>query len=445
MKKVVLLVDNKRRDLLSAALIAHHLRQHGLQPFIEPLEAWRAVLSAYRPDVIVLNHLLASHLTDYSARLARLGVKVVVLPNESLFYNLDVMRFNCRRYRDNVHVDLYFSWNEIQRECIAQSGYENTRIKVVGNPKFDFYFEPWSKMFRPPLKKHSRPQILLCTSFGLATFFELPRAEADKLFDIWRKHIPIYERYWEAIEANHRARARVLDFADAILGSDKYDLILRPHPGEPSQFYERWMESLSPTLRQNLHFARNEAIYSLIQACDLEISCETCTTAVESWLCAKPTIELVFDKHPMFYHPEFARLNIECGEPEKIVGEIERQLAHPGQPDFTEARLEHLRKWCFSPNGTSCEQIANALAGVAGEARPNFRGAFDFNDRRRGVKLKTFAALGLPCNFDPLLRLKRRLKPAAYAEKSRAYEKTIWPSDVQSAAAAIASCLGQTV
>jgi surface carbohydrate biosynthesis protein len=443
MKKVVLLVDNKRRDLPGVALIAHHLRQRDVRPFIEPLEAYRAVLPAYRPDMIVFNHLLASHLTNYSAQLAKLGVKVAVLPNESLLYNPDVMRFNCRRYRDNVHVDLYFCWNEIQHACLVQNGYDKlgTRLEVVGNPKFDFYFEPWAKIFRPPAEKRTRWRILVCTNFALASYFEMPRVEADKLFDIWRKHIPVYERYWEAIEANHRARARLVDFLNAILWSGKFELVVRPHPGEPASFYEQWRDALDPALRHNVRLARDDAIYTVIPACDLEISCETCTTAIESWLCLKPTIELVFEKHPMFYHPQVAGLNVECHHPGDIVAEIERQLAQPGQPEFVGGRREHLRRWCHSPDGTSCEQVASAIAEVAGDARPDFSNGFGWNDRRRGLKLQALTALDLPCNFDPLLGLRHWLNPQAHRGKARSYEKTIRPADVRQAEAAIARCL----
>ena len=56
-------------------------------------------------------------------------------------------------------------------------------------------------------------------------------------------------------------------------------------------------------------------ITALILACDLEISCETCTTALESWIARKPTIELVLQKHPVFYHPDIARLNATCHDP----------------------------------------------------------------------------------------------------------------------------------
>src|SRR5258706_9352795 len=89
--RAVLLVDSKTRDLPVAALIAHHLNALGVDCFLEPLEAYRAVLGAYRPQLILFNHLTASHLVDYSKRLAQMGVLTAVLPNEGILYDSEVM------------------------------------------------------------------------------------------------------------------------------------------------------------------------------------------------------------------------------------------------------------------------------------------------------------------------------------------------------------------
>jgi hypothetical protein len=85
------------------------------------------------------------------------------------------------------------------------------------------------------------------------------------------------------------------------------------------------LESLPDDFRSNVNIARNDSIYSVIQECDLEISCETCTTAVESWMCGKPTIELIFEKHPMFYHDTIRGLNRECATADEIVATIQER------------------------------------------------------------------------------------------------------------------------
>jgi len=441
-RTVVLLVDSKQRDLRAAALIALSLEALGVRAVLEPLEAYRGVLAAYRPDVIAFNHLNANHLADYSARLHALGVKVAVLPNELLLYNREVLDFVCRKRNPRAHIDLHFCWSEIVREALLRNGLgPPTRLEVVGNPKFDFYFEPWSRLYaRRSGPRGGRPRVLLCTNLAFAPYKELPRIEADKLFALWSAQIPLYRRYWEAIEVSHRSRQRVLEFAQVLLEGDRYDVILRPHPAEPAGFYRRWMEGLDMRWRGHLAVAAEAPIQSLILDCDLEISCETCTTAIESWLSHKPTIELVFERHPMFYHPEVARLNVECDRPEDLVPLVERELARPDQPEFQALRQEHLRNWCGSPDGRTCARIASALAEVAAEAQPRIAPSLTWSDRRRAAKLSCLRRWGLPYSFDPFLDLKARLFPAAYREKLRVREKTIRPGDAAAVRRELAEC-----
>ena len=71
-KRVVILVDSKKRDLMGAALIAHHLEQNGIQAYLEPLQSWQSCLLDLKPDVILFNHLLHSHLCKYTENLKKL-------------------------------------------------------------------------------------------------------------------------------------------------------------------------------------------------------------------------------------------------------------------------------------------------------------------------------------------------------------------------------------
>jgi surface carbohydrate biosynthesis protein len=443
-KTVVILVDNKQRDLLANGLIAMQLEALGVRAFLEPLEAYRGVLAAYRPDVIAFNHLNANHLANYSARLSSLGVKVAVLPNELLLYNPDVLDVVCRKRNPNAHIDLHFCWSEVVRDALTHNGLgPPTRLEVVGNPRFDFYFEPWSRVCaQGPRRPDGRPRILLCTNLAFAHYKELPPAEADKVFALWSAQIPLYRRYWEAIEVSYRSRQKVLEYVRALLEVDRFEVILRPHPGEPASFYRQWMEGLDAKLRTHLSVAADEPIQSLILGCDLEISCETCTTALESWLCRKPTIELVFERHPMLYHPEVAKLNVECERPGDLVPLVERELARPDQPQLQEVRRAHLRKWCASPDGNTCAKIARMLAEVAAEARPQIASGLTWSDRRRSAKLEWLRRWDLPYSFDPFLGVKSRLFPAAYREKVRVSEKTIRPSDVVAVNRELAECVG---
>lgn len=433
--RVVVLVDDKKRDLPLAALIAHHLDALGVECILEPLEAYRAVLAAYRPAMIVFNHLTASHLVAYSRRLAAMGVLTAVLPNEGIDYNEEQRKFNSGRHHSGAHIDHFFCWNEVNRDEMLQLGqWKDTRIDVVGVPRFDFYFQPWSRAFDAPrVRKPGKPKVLLCTNFQIARFYELPRREADKFFAAWHHRIPDYKDYWKAVEDHHKASLRVLDFADALVASGKFELTLRPHPREDSARYARWLAALPPERRASVTLDATSNISTLILDTDLEISCETCTTALESWVAGKPTVELEFFGNPMFYSPEHAVANTPCADPAALPALVERILQQGESAEVLAARQRHLQKWCNAPDGRSAQRVAAIIAEAVHAAPPVDWSPLRAEDRRRAAKLKLLRNLNLAYHFDPLMPVKLRVNRGRYAIKNYAYQKSIKPRDVADA------------
>jgi surface carbohydrate biosynthesis protein len=430
---VVLLVDNRKRDLDTAALIAHHLHGLGVTCFLEPLEAFRAVLAAYRPDMIVFNHLVAGHLVAWSKRLADMGVLTAVLSNEGMYLKSDDMRFNSGQFHGDGRLDYFFCWNGQHRDGLMREGvYQGAHIEVVGVPRFDFYFEPWSGLvYRAPAAARARPHILACTNFGLAKFWELPREHADRFYAGWASRMPLYEDYWGAIKSHWKSRRRFTEYLAPLVATGKYDITLRPHPTEDRKIYDDWIAGLPAAECERISVDAESNISSLILSCDLEISGESCTTAVESWIARKPTIELVFDRHPVLYSEERSRGNVHCDDPAALPGLVERQLASPLQSELWPVRSEYLEKWCATPDGNACRRVAETAAAAVKAKRPTDWSKLSANDYRRAAKLRTWKSLGLAYHFDPLLRMKSWMFKDRYAIKRYTYEKSIKPADVE--------------
>ncbi len=428
-----MLVDSKIRDLPVAALTAHHLDALGIECILEPIEAYRAVLAAHRPDLIIFNHLTASHLAEFSRRLAKMGVLTAVLLNEGILYDEEELRYNAGHFHADAHIDWYFCWNEPHRKALRASRPDaHTRIEVVGVPRFDFYRHPWSRtLYQPSQGPRRRPRILLCTNFVLAKFAELPREHADKLFAQWKDRIPLYRDYWGAIKAQFVASQRIFEYLKVLLSSGEFDVTVRPHPREFAVRYAEWMAALDPSERERVQLDAAGAITPLILDCDLEISCETCTTALESWIAGKPTVELIFNKHPMLYLAEHGQHATPCNTPEMLVPLV-RQLLERAEPaELQAARQGHLAKWCHITDGNSCLRMAQFVAEAVREKQPVNWSLLTASDRRRGMKLRMLRYLGLPYHFDPLMPLKRRLSPGRYSVKHSNLEKAVTPADVR--------------
>jgi surface carbohydrate biosynthesis protein len=441
-----MLVDNRRRDLNMASLIALHLRRLGVETILEPLEAYRAVAAAYRPGMVIFNHLYASHLVECSRQLAEMGVLTAVLSNEGMYLKEDDLLFNSGRYHGDGHLDHFFCWNNVHKDALlAEGAYKGVQIDVVGVPRFDFYFEPWSQaIYQPTGKKRDRPQILACTNFSLAKFLDLPREKGDDFFRGWAARLPLYRNYWKTIESHWKSQRRFLDYLKPLIDSREYDIILRPHPSEKADVYNEWFDNLSASDREHVRIDTQSNISSLILDCDLELSGESCTTAVECWIAGKPNIELVFDRDPLVYSEERSRGNVHCDDPSKIVGAVKHQLTHPVSPELQRLRRDYLIRWCNSPDGNACRRIAEVAAAAIKSKRPANWSRLKMNDYRRAAKLKAYRALGQAYHFDPLLLLKRTLAPDRYALKQWVYDKSIKPRDVEAARTLIEQTTNQT-
>jgi len=434
-RNIVLLVDNKQRDLLAVTLIAHHLRELGVQCHLEPLESYRGALAAYRPDMIVFNHLTASHLARYSRRLADMGVLTTVLTNEGITYERDLLRFIVGSHHGDAHIDHFLCWNGEMKSAMEEiNAFPGTSKDTVGIPRFDFYRRPWSRLFEEERTPGARPRVLVCTNFAFADYRDVPSA-AEVFFASLKDRLPIFKNYQALIEVHYQNRLRVFPFLDELARAQKWEVIVRPHPYEKADVYRQWLEGLPERHRDGVRLDKESNITGLILNTDVQVSCETCTTAMEGWIAGKPSIELTFARHPVFFHEEHARQQPLCDRASDLVAQVEAALARPDQPDYAAGRRHHLQKWCHTPDGNSSQIVAQTIARALERKAPADWSKLRVTDLRRAGKLKLLRSIGEAYHFDPLLPLKARLFHEGYAIKDFAYRKSIKPRDVTEARA----------
>ncbi len=433
MHRAVIFVDSKSRDLMGVALIAHHLEKRGIDCRLGPLGAWRACIGAWKPDFVLFNHLNAAHLAPFSRQCRDWGILVGVLPNEGVFYVEGTLGYNARKQYSDTHCDRVFCWNEVHRAALIENGFCTSpdHVVPVGVPRFDFYLQPWRKLFTKRIADTRRPVILVNANFPHAHFQELPPKVADNFFGQWKHINSIYADYRGAIQANYSGRLEFLKHLDALMEADKYYLIVRPHPRENLNFYLDWYATLSPERQKHVRLGMKEDIFELIANADLELSCENCTTTMEAWICGKPTVGLTFRKHPFFYTPEVGRLLPECDKPQDVVKMVDQALANPAQAEYGEARRRHMEKWLFKVDGHAAERVAIEIEKSISQRTNPTRIRLGFSDRRRGVKLRIARFLGEPCHVSPVLVLRRLLKGTRGKQtvRYRDYLKAIRPAD----------------
>jgi surface carbohydrate biosynthesis protein len=428
MKTIVILVDNKRRDLPSAALIAHHLKKIGVRCELEPLGAWRSVLWAHKPDMIIFNHLNAEHLEKYSQELHRRGVLVSMLPNEGLIYDRENREFNVAKFHNTGHIDHFFCWNNAFADS-AKAVWKNDSIKahVIGIPRFDFYFPPLAEKF----PSGPRKKVLICTNFAFAMFRETLPGAGERFFKKWSNTDTYYRDWKEIVDIDYENRERFFAFLNAAVQQTDHEIILRPHPNETVEIYENWHNSLDTTTKQKIRYIKEGSIDKLIFECDLQVARDTCTTSLESWIAGKPTIVIHLSNHPALYQDFTEKVTAVCTVPDDFPELINRILAQ-GEPDqFKKPREEHLREWCNTPDGRVCKNFAGLLKEIVeAHPSPDFS-SITFSDVRRGLRLKLLRVLNLPCSYKPFTRVRYIFNRKKGKMRVKNVEKTIKPSDAR--------------
>jgi hypothetical protein len=253
---------------------------------------------------------------------------------------------------------------------------------------------------------------------------------ADKLFAPWKGRISSYSDYWNLIKVNYKSRKLFFEFLNKLISLDKYNIILKPHPGEEIDVYRKWYDSLEVAQKQKITLDTTSYIWELIPQCDVEIACETCTTTLESWIADKPTIELILTKHPVFFHEFLAKMSYVCDDPILLDKVIQKALKREYEKEFKKLRKEHLKKWCANPRGNSSKKLALIIKKAVENTNPNFE-KLDFSYKRKAKKLLLLEKLNLPYNYNPFSIIKAILFPNKYKDKLRIYNKTIKPSDVK--------------
>ncbi|MFK7911590.1 MAG: surface carbohydrate biosynthesis protein [Akkermansiaceae bacterium] len=434
---VVILIDLKKRDLLGAALIAHHLEQAGITTHLEPIESWRSCIYAWKPDMIIFNHLLHKHVTALSAQLNEWGILVGCLLNEGLGLSDNIRKYYSEPQYPDVHCDLFLAWNKPHEDALRTNKFVSPpeNAVAVGIPRFDFYSQPWSAYYIKP-KKTKRARILLNTTFALSHFYDRTPTERETLYrSLGNGKIPETLDYNQLIDDHYHGREQLSAYLKPLLESGDYEITLRPHPREDVAYYENLVEALPDAQKSLITVKPDEPVFSAILNSDITLNCEDCTTSAESWIAGKPTITLTFLKNALFFTELYATCSPQVSDAAELIKAIDQGLKEPEQPDYSSPRKAYLDKWLFKSDGNCANRAAQEIQRVLTEKDPHPNLPLSFSGIRRGLKVRTKRLINEPGHS----RLKHIIKKALVGDRAkmsiryRDYLKAIRPSDVAEA------------
>ena len=192
----------------------------------------------------------------------------------------------------------------------------NDKIVVAGVPRFDFYSTPLKSIlltkaeFLGKYGLDSRyPLVTFATNFTQASFhtsnrdFYLHNAKKygrDKVLE------EAYGDLGDVPRRDYISRELFLDaFVTLVRNLPKVNFALKLHPTEDHQFYKDLIRRDLCSSASRVRMIAREYIWDVLNATDIELN-RSCTTAIESWLLGKPTIEMQLNPDEYYFSPEFA-------------------------------------------------------------------------------------------------------------------------------------------
>lgn len=373
MAKILIAVDHKWRDLAGHVYAGQLLEQLGHVVHYVRNNQEKNHISTIKPDLVIMNHLIPPKKQEFAKFLQGQNIRVAIMPTEGM-PTLDGMRNHmgggdC----DLSAVDLHFVWNQPMADILRENPtLADEKIVVAGVPRFDFYKKPLNSTLLTKsafLKKYgldSRyPLVTFATNFTQASFhtsnkeFYLKNAKKYGRDKVLKE---LYGDLGDIPKRDHMSRELFLDaFITLVRNLPEVNFALKLHPTEDHQFYKDLIREELPSSASRVRIIAHEYIWDVLNATDIELN-RSCTTAIESWLLGKPTIEMQLNPDEYYFSPEFASGSDMVRSSDELIEKVSSYLAGASIPqNLQDARDQFLSKWCSSPNGTSTKTVVEHI------------------------------------------------------------------------------------
>lgn len=382
MAKILIAVDHKWRDLAGHVYAGLLLEQLGHVVHYARNNLEKHHVPAIKPDLVMVNHLIPKKKQEFAKYLQRQNIRVVILPTEGM-PTLDGMRKHMGgRDCDLCGVDLHFVWNQPMADILRENQtLAADKIVVAGVPRFDFYRQPLKSILLSKsafLEKYELdpryPLVTFATNFTQASFhtsnkeFYLRNAQKygrDKVLE------ELYGDLGDVPKRDYLSRELFLDaFVKLVRKLPKVNFVLKLHPTEDHQFYRDLIRGDLSFAADRVRIVAHEYIWDVLNATDIELN-RSCTTAIESWLLGKPTIEMQLNPNEYYFSPEFASGSDMVRSSEELIDKASYYLAGGAiSRNLMDARDQFLRKWCHSPDGTSTKTVADHIHRLLSDREP---------------------------------------------------------------------------
>jgi len=289
LKKVLLLVDQKARDLASVLLVGEYLSAMGIRASYCNKGNMLAACERAKPDVLVLS----CSEGEYSdlARYVAPHCKIALMTQEGACATKEstILRHTMR----GMGVDTYikglsrvYLWSDISKRWLLEEGvYPEAIIRVFGTSRIDAYRQADRRKFDP--QSRIRVGIANRGAFINPTIKRNPIQNIDEFRAAEGSHRAYLDRNreWEDWIWHGMASLRVtLDLIEMLAASGQHEIVFRPDPYENYRSYD-FLKTKYSCFQINV----DPILCNFIDEIDVLVT-EFSTTGTDALLLKKPVI-----------------------------------------------------------------------------------------------------------------------------------------------------------
>lgn len=384
MKKILLIVDIKSRDLPSLALIGYFLK------------------NKYDIKYGRVNEL------EYQTKLE---FDCVILPKMNRFddafkfFILDTIQKNrkiiCIENEGNISAnikknffalpDLYFFWGKRQMEDYKRLFKKKSFFEVLGNPRLDFFHNKFKKLLID--KKKFLKKLNLKNEFCLTITTRTQEAHKNKknISNIMSRRQLMYKEpnnyFFDYVNASKTILKVSSDLLFKIQKKfPKINLLVKPHPGENLKYWNKLEKKIS-----NLRIVKGITIENFLKLSDLNISHNLCSSTFEAKLFNLPTIEM----QTRFSKKYFLRIHQNIADfitlkPEKILSIISKQINKKNKNNKKNKKIKnYINNFFFKFDGERCRNYARSIDNFLQNNRKHDQQKLNIKQKKLLKSLKT--------------------------------------------------------
>ena len=371
--RIHLLCDHKWRDMPNLTALKFGLEQLRHQVLLSNTKDAHAMIKAFRPECIVLNHLFS----DANRTIARLmraaGAIVVVLPTEGAV-RPEFVPLAEGEFSDYSLADLHLAWGQSAAENIRRRwGFDSEAVPVAGCNRFDFYHPNFASMVDSRIEfclkyglDSARPIIAWATQYGYAhldgkrgtlEFARWQREFDDVGASVCYRRIGVDPNDIPTFHASERQMSARAFFALA-KALPEAQFLIKPHPIEELDFFRRVIDLSACS---NVRFCPANYIWNVLNASDIQLH-RQCTTAIESWMSKRPTIEMDMAFGIGLSWGERERGSDIATTPEELIALVREYLSgRQLSAEFLDYRSDYIERWFGPQDGFRCNETAKLL------------------------------------------------------------------------------------